>query len=264
ERAPLRAARRWRAAAADPGHERDPPELGRAVPGRARARLRRDRLRPPRDRQERPAGGGRALLDRRPRRRRGRAARPARARVRACARHLDGRHGRPGARAGAPRPAAHADARLHLRRRRGQCAHRPERVRATERVVADRRPRPDPARQLGDQRLAALRRRRGRVSGVPLGGARAPGLDEGDHGPAPGDLRPHHARPPGGPHRADARHPRRPGPDARGRQRPRDRGEDPEREARGPPGGRPPVLGRGAALLRAAHPRARAHGRSLL
>ena len=73
-RALLRARRIRRAAAADHGHERHPPPLGRAVPRRAAARLRGRRLRPPR--HGALVGDRAGLHDRRPgRRRRGRARR---------------------------------------------------------------------------------------------------------------------------------------------------------------------------------------------
>ena len=114
----LRAPRRRRAAAPHPGHERDPPGLGRGVPGRPGRRPRRRRLRPPRHR---------ALRRRRPTRSRsptspttppGCSTPSAGTRPRAG--HLDGRHGRPGARAAPSAADPHADARLHVPRRRGR------------------------------------------------------------------------------------------------------------------------------------------------
>ncbi len=53
----LRAQRVGAAAAADHGHERNRAALGRVVPGAAAARLRGDRLRPPRRGREQPSGG---------------------------------------------------------------------------------------------------------------------------------------------------------------------------------------------------------------
>ena len=69
---------------------------------------------------EQPPGG--ADHDRPARRGRDGPARRPRSRLGPCARHLDGRDGRPGARARASRAHPHAHARLHLLRRRGQRA----------------------------------------------------------------------------------------------------------------------------------------------
>ena len=83
------------------------------------------------------------------------AAGRAGARLRARAGHLDGRHDRPGARARTPRARAHADARLHLLRRRGQRARAARGDAAARRGDDVRRPRARAARRLGGQRLAA-------------------------------------------------------------------------------------------------------------
>ena len=80
------------------------------------------------------------------------AAGPARrpgARLRARAGHLDGRDGRPGARAGSSRAHPHADARLHLLRRRGQRAAPPEVIRRLAEGDDVRRPRARDPRRLG-------------------------------------------------------------------------------------------------------------------
>ena len=98
DRARLRTQRRRPAAAADHGHERHRPALGRAVPRAAAARLRRDRLRPPRRRRQQPPGGADHDRRRWPRTRPG-CSRRSSIDSRARAGHLDGRDGRPGARA---------------------------------------------------------------------------------------------------------------------------------------------------------------------
>ena len=101
------------------GMSGDAPGVGRRVPGRPGRRPRRRRLRPPRrrdvdagDRRRSPSRSWpttpRALLD----------ALELGARPRG--RHLDGRHGRPGARAAPPAADPHADPRLHVPRRRGR------------------------------------------------------------------------------------------------------------------------------------------------
>ena len=106
-RASLPARRGGRADAADPGDERDPPDLGTALPLAAGAELRVHRLRQPRNG---PLGTGRAAVhDRRPRRRHGPPARRARDRARPRRRDLDGRDGRSGACARPPGADPHPD-----------------------------------------------------------------------------------------------------------------------------------------------------------
>ncbi len=150
-----------RAAAPDPGDERDSSRLGRAVHVAAGGRLRLRRLRQPRDRQLGRAG--RAVHDRRARRRRAQGDGRGGLRDRPRARHLDGRHDRAGAgarRAGAP-PLA--DPRLHLLRRPRLLADRPRGRRPPARGVRLGRPRPRLQGRLRGQPLPRLPRRR-----VPL------------------------------------------------------------------------------------------------
>ena len=146
-----------------------------------RERLRDDRLRPPRRRRQHPAG--RAGHDRAswPRTPPG-CSTALGDRLRARARHLDGRDGRPGARAGSPRARAHAHARLHLLWWRGQRARLREVDAAARRGDDVGRPRARAAHRLGGQRLARARRRRRCLCGASSRSASARRRGAGDHG----------------------------------------------------------------------------------
>ena len=154
---------------------------------RAARELRGDRLRPPRRRRQQPPGGPITIAE---------MAEDAAGLLRALeldsrarARHLDGRDGRPGARARPARARAHADARLHLLRRPGQHA----RLRSCGRAAA----RGDAAPATASGRCARRGRPTSRRRRPPTPSyarafsaiaARARRRGAGDHGPGRRDA----------------------------------------------------------------------------
>ena len=94
-----------------------------------------------------------------------------RGRLRPRAGHLDGRDGRPGARAGPPRAHRHADARLHLLRRRGQRARRRGGDAQACRGDVLRCARARDPRCLGGERLSGVRGERARHTRASWGSA---------------------------------------------------------------------------------------------
>ena len=153
---------------------------GEDVPRRPRRRPRAHQLRPP---QHRSLGARRRRAQHRAaRRRRRRAARRARARPRPRRGDLDGRHGRPGARAAPSRAGAQPDPRVHVARRRGGRATRSRALARDARGPGLRRPRAGAARELRDEPVGGLDRRRGALRALPADGPRAARRARG-HGP---------------------------------------------------------------------------------